>query len=150
MGTVRCAGQTIRGFMPSIPDSEKYLPKKEAEENYYTKQEVDDKLSNIDIPEVDLSEIESKLEGVTKAADSSKLIQTINVYGKNLDVDIEPDVTNGYISLNEGKGIKLEANINGDISFSADTDYLATRQYVDEHQPDIAQESGDAEDKLMS
>lgn len=44
-------GCPIRGFMPSIPDSEKYLPKKEAEEIYATKDELNSINSDWDAKE---------------------------------------------------------------------------------------------------
>lgn len=117
----RCSGCPIIGFMPSLPnEGEKYLRKSEASETYYTKEEVNDKISNID-----LSDIESKLEGVTKAADDSEVIKRIGCNNR----EIFP-IENGTVYMNGGSGIICSADGSNSISISADTDYLATKEDV--------------------
>lgn len=79
---------------------------------------------NITAPNI--TEIESKLEGVTKAADDGKVVKALN--NKGLDV-VYPD-ENGNIDVIGEQGI----NINGEVGYlyiEADIDYLATREYVD-------------------
>lgn len=83
-GTSRNYGIAVRGVL----SPGKYLRKKDAEENYYTREEVDDKLTPV----------ESKLEGVTKAADDSKVIKEIRTY--NGDVVARPINNRIYISGN--------------------------------------------------
>lgn len=97
---------------------------------FYTKEEVDKKIE--DIPEVDLSDIESKLEGVTKAADDSEVVKGILVdEGEdNSDESIAKPSKNGTVELRQGKGIIINktGSTRNIIDILADTEYLITRE----------------------
>lgn len=101
---------------------------------FYTKSEVDEKLSDIDIPEIDLSDIESKLEGVTKAADDSEVFKTIRHISTGKELTWVP--RGGKLDIYTGEGIEIDSvgpsfplNL---MNIKADTNYLATRDYVGE------------------
>lgn len=120
----RCTIHGIRAILDTSLRKEKYISKKEVSETFATK----DDLENIEIPEVDLSDIEAKLEGVTKAADDSHVLKEI--FLNNDDIEIFPH--NGTITINGFDGIKIGSTVNDrTIDIQADTDYLATKSSVD-------------------
>lgn len=136
--TSRSSGCNVQGFIPPVgPNTTKFLTKKEAEE-YATKED----LNNIEIPEVDLSEIEAKLEGVTKAADDSEVIKKFFVDGAIEEV-LPKD---GTIVIDGGFGISVvKDNTNAhNIIINVDEHYIATREYVDDKISDIEIPSLDA------
>lgn len=75
----------------------------------------------------DVESIKSKLEGITKAADDSKVIKSILVNGAE-DTVIPHNgglVIDGYEGINVVKGSSVN---NNNIEISADTEYLATKE----------------------
>lgn len=75
----------------------------------------------------DINDIQSKLEGVTHAADKSEVVRTITFGGSPNTVT--PNGL-GEISLTSSKGIKISGS-KYEIDVSPDTDYLATREYAE-------------------
>lgn len=95
------------------------------------KEYIDNKVENVDIPEVDLSEIESKLEGVTKAADDSEVVKHFLISTEHpTPSNTEAYPYNGNFAFNGGKGICLETD-GDNLIISIETDVIATRDYVD-------------------
>lgn len=78
-----------------------------------------------DITAPNITAIESKLEGVNKAADESKVVRYINVEG--LGSDVHPSET-GKIYLYSEPGILFKADDGEGFIIAADTDYLATKE----------------------
>lgn len=93
--------------------------------------------SDSNISTKNITEIESKLEGVTKAAEDSEVVKTILISGNNSELNetIFPDARNSEIGIDFGTGLFVEGgeifNSNSTFRVSADTDYLATKESVD-------------------
>lgn len=92
-----------------------------------------------------ITEIESKLEGVTKAADDSEVIKGIRLRksGEDEDEVIVPSTKQypGYVRMEYSDGISISTKTNyGErtiLTFSADTDYIATKDDLAQLKTDI-------------
>lgn len=98
------------------------------QDDTYTKEEVDNKIDNIDIPEVDLSEIESKLEGVTKAADESEVIKALTILKDSDIINIVPNKYNKIGFLSNDKTINYTSQGTSGLDLSVNTDIIATKE----------------------
>lgn len=103
---------------------------------------------NITAPNI--STIESKLEGVTKAADDSKVIKSFHVMDKDGDFDdnLYPEEVGlgegGAVNFSYRDGFVLTNNDKHSLNISIDTNYLATRDYVN----DIKDQAEQTKNKL--
>ena len=74
-----------------------------------------------------ISDIQFKLEGITKAADDSEVLKGLII---NSEQSVYP-LGGNAINIDAGKGVDINESSPGNINISADTNYLATREYVD-------------------
>lgn len=93
----------------------------------------------------DVAHFKEALEGVEKAADDSKVIKGIRLIKRGEDEDevIVPSTKQypGYVRMEYSDGISISTNTNyGErtiLTFSADTDYLATKNDLSQLKTDI-------------
>lgn len=111
---------------------------------------------------IDFSDIEhfkSALDEVTKAADDSEIFKKITIISKlGISTNIYPngDYHNGDFRIQYGAGIDLNPIVSGSpnkndycgVQIIADTNYLATRSYVDDKINFLVNSEGELEDSF--
>ena len=100
-----------------------------------------------------LKQFDDKLEGVTKAADDSDVIKGIEINDalkQSLELTRPDFITDEllHFTFNEGFSIDFEKASYGDINVSIDTNYLATRTYVDDKINFLVNSEGELEDSF--